>query len=263
MKTQAILLFACGFATLVTAGTPDSEDTKSTAAAVTVQPNPTVSPSPQPSGNASLLLAKRPDVEKRCAGDDDYCPSTGFIEPCDVSCGDFKKDVKCGMGSWLEKITDPLNSDRMDAYVACIQSCRKENGLNRLIFYKGKYLDMSLEEYDEWIRNGADSKSAASAAAASTTTEAEATVTVWTNLATTNQPPPSVKAGAKTTSKVTANTTSWDDKVKSTSFQTSFRTVSSSAPQASGSVLLGERSTTEADCHHKARGQQKCRTKCG
>lgn len=248
MKAQALLLSACGLTALAAPTTVTGP-----AATVSVQATSTVFEtvikaithySPQPSDNASVLLAKRPNLEKRCAYDD-YCPSIGFIEPRDVSCGDFKKDVKCGRSSWLEKIEDPLNSDRMDAYVACVQSCRKDNGLNRLIFYKGKYLDMSLEEYDEWIRNGAESKSAASTAATSTTSE----------------------AGAKTVTKADNVTTSWDGHIKSTGFKTSFRTISSSAPSASSSVLLGERSATEQDSAmhpcRRSHGEQKCRTKCG
>lgn len=260
MKTQAILLSTVGFAALATAGTANGNGMEPTTAVVTVQPIPTVietiSPtSPQPSDNASPLLAKRPDLDKRSDDDDDCVP--GSIAPLDLTCEDFSEDVKCHSKSHLKH---PFG-DREDYYVSCIQWCRKRSGLNRYIFYKGRYLDMTLEEYDEWIRNGAESNTAT--AAVSTTTEPAATATVWTNLATTNQPPPSVKTGAKTTTKAVANTTSWDVKVKSTGFQTSFRTISSSAPLASSSVLLGERSTTEADCHHKAAGQQKCRTKCG
>lgn len=254
MKAQALLLSACGL-TALAASTSATGPT----AAVSIQATSTVfetvietigNSSPQPSVNSSLPLAKRSD-------DDDDCVP-GSIAPLDVSCEDFSKDVKCHKKSYLE---NPFGG-REETYVSCIQNCRRSNGLNRLIYYKGRYLDMTLEEYDEWIRNGADSKSATAAAAASTTTEAEYTVTVWTNLATTNQPPPSVKAGAKTTTKAVANATQSDDRVESTSFKTSFRTISSSAPLASSSVLLGERSTTRHPCR-RARGEQKCRTKCG
>ncbi|KAH0288396.1 hypothetical protein M436DRAFT_61355 [Aureobasidium namibiae CBS 147.97] len=225
MKTQAILLSVCGITALAAAGTPGSDGMKPTGATVTIF-------SPQPSDNSSLLLAKRPALEKKSDDDDDCVP--GSISPLELTCEDFSEDVKCHRDSFLD---NPFG-ERQFTYVACIQDCRKRSGLNLYIYYKDRYLDMSQEEYDEWVRNGADSKTATSAAAASTITEAAATVTVWTNLATTNQPSPSIKPETKTTSEVAANTTKWDDKVKSTGFQTSFRTVSSSAPHASSSVLL-------------------------
>lgn len=243
MKTQALLLLICGIAAVATAAKVTDP-----AATVTVQPNSTALETvfhtvtnfhPQASTSSSLLLAKRPTLTKKSDDDDPCIP--GSLSPLELTCENFGKDVKCNRHSFLK---NPFG-DRADTFVACIQSCRKDSGLNRYIHYKGRYLDMSLEEYDEWIRNGAEHQTAAaSAAAASTTTEAAATVTVWTNLATTNQ-------------------------AQSTGFQTSFRTVSSSAPLASSSVLLGERSVSEQEdsamqsCHGKAAGQQKCRTKCG
>ena len=241
MKAQALLLLICGIAALATATMVTDP-----AATVTVRPNSTALETvfhtvtnfhPQASANtSSLLLTKRPTLSKKSDDDDDCIP--GSLSPLELTCENFGKDVKCNRHSFLK---NPFG-DRADTFVACIQSCRKDSGLNRYIHYKGRYLDMSLEEYDEWIRNGAEHQTAASAAA-STTMEAAATVTVWTNLATTNRP-------------------------QSTGFQTSFRTVSSSAPQASSSVLLDERSVSEQDsamhsCHDKAAGQQKCRTKCG
>lgn len=243
MKAQALLLLICGFTALATAATVTDP-----AATVTVQPNSTALETvfhtvtnfhPQAStSTSSLLLAKRPTLSKKSDDDDDVC-IPGSLSPLELTCENFGKDVKCHRHSYLK---NPFG-DRADTFVACIQSCRKDSGLNYYIYYKGRYLDMSLEEYDEWIRNGAEHQTAASAAA-STTTEAAATITVWTNLATTNQP-------------------------QSTGFQTSFRTVSSSAPLASASVLLDERSVSEQEdsamqsCHDKAAGQQKCRTKCG
>jgi hypothetical protein len=139
-------------------------------------------------------------------------PDNEGIKPSQVSCGDHSEDVKCGWQSWFE--SSPLMADRDDNYVSCIQVCRHRNGLNRLIYHNDRYLDMSLEEFDEYLK-AEESGFNATIASTATVTKVAATVTV----------------GGQSTS---------------SGFKTVFRTVSSAAqPSDDASVIVNKRPAAE------------------
>ncbi|KAG9650728.1 hypothetical protein KCU95_g14365, partial [Aureobasidium melanogenum] len=73
-----------------------------------------------------LLAAARPDP--------DACGDKVMPPPVDkISCGDSLSDFGC---KWY--------SD----YISCIQTCRHQKGLNKLIYHNHRYYDISVEEYD-------------------------------------------------------------------------------------------------------------------
>lgn len=149
--------------------------------------------------------------------------AAGFAPDPDA-CGDPAmpppvKKISCG--TWLEDLGCKWDSD----FVSCIQTCRRQKGMNRLIYHNHRYYDISVAEYDRIMR----AEENKSAHASEFTVTATTTKTVAALKAT-------KKAGVHHTSKKTSvhhtsKKTGVHHTSKKTASETVFRTITHVARQ--------------------------------
>ncbi|KAG9594427.1 hypothetical protein KCU77_g6058, partial [Aureobasidium melanogenum] len=212
-----------------------------------------------------LLAAAGPDP--------DACGDPVMPPPVDkISCGDSLSDLGC---KWY--------SD----YISCIQRCRHQKSLNRLIYHNHRYYDISVQEYDKIM----DAEAKASACKTKTAVATKATKKAGASST-------GKKSGFKTVTRTIthlARQPSLEAEVAGTqTFSTLFRTVTptvtaqtsnlaatqTSSDSWSTSTKATEPSATRAaepedededEPHHprldfycqKTSQVAKCRTKCG
>ncbi|KAG9518493.1 hypothetical protein KCV07_g5454, partial [Aureobasidium melanogenum] len=204
-----------------------------------------------------LLAAAGPDP--------DACGDEVMPPPVDkISCGDSLSDLGC---KWY--------SD----FISCIQTCRHQKGLNRLIYHNHRYYDISVEEYDKIM----DAEAKASASKSTVKTKA----TKKSGASSTGK-----KSGFKTVTRTithVARQPSAEAEVAGTqTFSTLFRTVTPTAaaqtssdswststkaiePSATRAAEPEDEDEDEDEPHHprldfycqKTSQVVKCRAKCG
>ncbi|KAG9578560.1 hypothetical protein KCU77_g13055, partial [Aureobasidium melanogenum] len=192
-----------------------------------------------------LLAAAGPDP--------DACGDPVMPPPVDkISCGDSLSDLGC---KWA--------SD----YISCIQTCRRQKGLNRLIYHNHYYYDISVEEYDKIM----DAEAKASASKSTVKTKA----TKKAGASSTGK-----KSGFKTVTRTithVARQPSVEAEVAGTqTFSTLFRTViptstSTKAIEPFATKAAEPEDQDEGEPHHprldfycqKTSQVAKCRAKCG
>lgn len=201
-----------------------------------------------------LLAAANPDP--------DACGDPAMPPPVDkTSCGDFLSDLGC---KW--------DSD----FISCVQRCRREKGLDRLIYHNHRYYDITVEEYDRIM--AAEEKAAAcrtkTALKTKTTKKADASSTGKKTGASTT----SKKSGFKTVTRTITHVARWPTELQAAGTKT-FATVWSNGTPivASKTSDLATTQTSEPededeyDTHHprldhfcqKTSQVAKCRVKCG
>lgn len=134
---------------------------------------------------------------------------------------------KISCGTWLEDLGCKWDSD----YISCIQTCRRQKGMNRLIYHNHRYYDISVAEYDR-IMNAEKKKQSARAE--------EFTVT-----ATTTKTVAAIKATKKAGVHHTSKKTVVHHTSKKTAFETVFRTITHVARQPAVETGLVAIQTTD------------------